>query len=180
MRFILVRVICAAALYLGSISMVAAQPYRTLNAEDFQGTPASRTLAIAYTHCNVDVNYRATAENGYYRLYFDVKLLVDKNKSWLNRGRITSPAMLGEILNHEQGHYSIAYMEQHEVQREMERTRFGADYESKVKEIFDRIDAKYKQLNNDYDEDTQHMVNRAQQHSWDAYFNKRLHYMPPS
>jgi hypothetical protein len=44
--------------------------------------------------------------------------------------------------------------------------------------LFNRIDAKYKQLNTDYDEDTQHMTDRVQQHSWDTYFQKRLQFIP--
>jgi predicted secreted Zn-dependent protease len=86
--------------------------------------------------------------------------------------------MLAEVLKHEQGHYNIAYMEQQELLREVGRTRFEADYQNRAQEIFDRIDAKYKQLNLDYDEDTQHMTNRLQQISWDKYFQRKLEYMP--
>ena len=64
--------------------------------------------------------------------------------------------------------------------REVGRTRFEADYQYRAQEIFNRIDAKYKQLNQDYDEDTGHMTNRVQQVSWDKYFQKRLDFMPPT
>jgi len=87
--------------------------------------------------------------------------------------------MLAEVLRHEQGHYTIAYMEQQELLRTVSKTIFYANYQSAAQSIFNRIDAKYKQLNIDYDIDTQHMQNRTQQQSWDAYFKKRLTYMPP-
>jgi len=87
--------------------------------------------------------------------------------------------MLAEILKHEQGHYTIAYMEQQEVLREVNKIRFRADYQQRAAEIFNRIDAKYKQLNLDYDDDTAHMTNRVQQHSWDVYFYRKLQFMPP-
>ena len=86
--------------------------------------------------------------------------------------------MLKEILEHEQGHYLIAWMEQQELQRTVGKTVFHEDYQFVAQNIFDRIDAKYKQLNIDYDLDTQHMVNRVQQQSWDAYFKKRIAFMP--
>jgi ribosome assembly protein YihI (activator of Der GTPase) len=64
--------------------------------------------------------------------------------------------------------------------REVGKTRFEANYQNHAQEIFDRIDAKYQQLNKDYDEDTEHMTNRIQQNSWDVYFGRKLEYMPPS
>lgn len=98
-------------------------------------------------------------------------------KSWLDRSRIINSEQLSEILKHEQGHYNIAYLEQQEVLRTLSRTRFTANYRQEAMDIFDRIDARYKQLNQDYEEDTQNMVNRQQQHSWDVYFAKRLQYI---
>jgi hypothetical protein len=60
----------------------------------------------------------------------------------------------------------------------MQHTRFTAGYRTEAMNLFDRIDAKYRQLNIDYDEDTEHSVNKQQQHSWDVYFAKRLEFMP--
>jgi predicted secreted Zn-dependent protease len=104
---------------------------------------------------------------------------MNRDRSWIDRSRITSKELLTEILKHEQGHYNIAYLEQQEVIRTMTRTRFTSNYRQEAMDIFNSIDAKYKQLNIDYDEDTRHMQNRQQQRSWDIYFNKRLEYMPP-
>ena len=86
--------------------------------------------------------------------------------------------MLTEVLRHEQGHYFIAYMEQQELLRAVSKTVFQSDYQYTAQQIFNQIDAKYKQLNEDYDTDTQHMINREQQSSWNAYFQKRMAYMP--
>lgn len=173
-------VICAVLVWLLSNQMASAQSFHQLTADEFQGRPETSGIAVAYTYSTVDMHYHVTAEKGFYRLTFDIRLVFDRDKSWIDRSRIHSREMLTEALKHEQGHYTIAFMEQQEVLREMGRTRFGSDYQTKVTEIFDRIDAKYKQLNLDYDEDTQHMNNRRQQHSWDVYFYRRLRYMPPA
>jgi hypothetical protein len=97
----------------------------------------------------------------------------------MDKRKVTSDEMLDEILRHEQGHYLIAYLEQQELLRTVSKTVFYSDYQYVAKNIFDRVDAKYKQLNYNYDEDTQHMLNKTQQQSWNAYFKKRLDYMPP-
>jgi hypothetical protein len=181
MRFALLRIVCAIALCLLINNEVAAQGYHQLTVDDFQANQPQpdRTNSIAYTHCSIDFHYRAISENGHYRLTFDIRLILDKDQSWIDKRRILSDIMLAEVLKHEQGHYIIAYMEQQEVLRVVNRTHFNENYQAQANAIFDRIDAKYKQLTLDYDEDTRHMLNRVQQHSWDVYFKKRLIYMPP-
>jgi len=159
---------------------VHAQPYRLLTVNDFGGSPHRNSGVIAYTNCSIDFKYEAYKKNGYYQLNFNISLKVNRDRSWIDRSNVTSSDMLAEILKHEQGHYIIAYLEQQELFREVGKTVFGADYQYRAQEIFDRIDAKYKQLNQDYDEDTQHMTNRVQQNSWDKYFQRKLEYMPPS
>jgi hypothetical protein len=156
------------------------QPYHILTIEDFQNAAHHNGRGvIAYTNCTINFHYEAHKEKDSYRLDFDIRLILNTNKSWMDRRRVTSAEMLAEILKHEQGHYIIAFMEQQELLREVSRTVFDADYQYAAANIFNRIDAKFKQLNRDYDDDTGHMTNRQQQQSWDAYFKKQLEDMPP-
>ncbi len=180
MNLRLVRVIGALALWFCFNGLASAQAYHQLTINDFQGVPPyTNGSVIAYTNCSISFRYDAHRERNYYQLNFDINLKLNRDKSWMDKQRVTSTVMLAEILKHEQGHYLIAYMEQQELLRTVGKTVFYADYQSQAQNIFNRIDAKYKQINSAYDEDTQHMTNREQQHSWDAYFKKRLEYMPP-
>ncbi|MGY4538623.1 hypothetical protein ACVW0P_003045 [Mucilaginibacter sp. UYNi724] len=179
MTFNYLRAFCAIALLCFALDPALAQPHRLLTANDFQGAPRPNGRGvIAYTNCTIDFKYQASRGNGNYILHANVRLYMNNYKSWIDRSRITSNDQLAEILKHEQGHYTIAYLEQQEVLRAIERTRFTASYQYEAMNIFNRIDAKYKQLNSDYDEDTRHMVDKQQQHSWDIYFAKRLQFMP--
>ena len=179
MKLRVVRLICITALWL-SVSVAAhAQEYHQLTIDDFRGVPPyTNGAVIAYTNCSINFTYQAYHERNYYRLDFDIRLKLNNSKSWMDKEKVTSREMLAEILKHEQGHYLIAYMEQQELLRTVAKTIFYADYQYQAQSIFDRIDAKYKQINTNYDEDTAHMTNRAQQQSWDAYFKQRLAYMP--
>jgi hypothetical protein len=157
-----------------------AQPYRNLTVDDFKGPRTAENAGdIAYTNCTIEFSYIAKKEKNYYALTFTVRLIMNDDQSWMDMNRITSKEMMAEILKHEQGHYNIAYMEQQEILRTVARTVFYANYASVATNIFNTIDAKYRQLNLDYDADTQNSTNRVQQRSWDAYFQKRLAYMPP-
>ena len=177
MRLIFRRVICVALLCACKLG-AHAQAYRLLTVNDFGGVPHHNSGVIAYTNCSIDFKYEAYKRNGYYQLYFNINLKVNRDRSWMDKGNITSSEMLSEVLKHEQGHYIIAYLEQQELLREVGKTVFGSNYQYQAQQIFDRIDAKYKQLNQDYDEDTQHMTNRTQQNSWDKFFQHKLEYMP--
>ncbi len=175
-----VRLIYTTALYFSFTSAVSAQSYHTLTLSDFRGSPRGNgDGVIAFTNCMIDYRYIPSWHDGYYRLDFTIKLVVSKEESWLDKAKIKSPEMLAEILKHEQGHYNIAYMEQQELLRTVGRTVFHDDYLVQAKSILHRIDVKYKQLNQSYDDDTNHMLNKVQQHSWDAYFKKQLEFMPP-
>jgi hypothetical protein len=157
-----------------------AQPYKTLTADDFIGKPTpGYGEVVAYTNCSIDFRYEAHHEKNYYLLNFTVKLTMNNCVSWIDRTRITSPEMMAEVLRHEQGHYDIAFMEQQELLRAVSKTVFYADYQQAAMNIFNRIDAKYKQLNSAYDADTDHMRNRVQQQSWNAYFKQKIDFMPP-
>jgi len=173
--------ICAVVLCLAMLQKAPAQGvYQKLTPDDFQGTPRTNgDGVVAYTNCTIDFYYEAHPKDNYYLLNFRINVTMNKNKSWMNRGMIHTQAQMAEILKHEQGHYNIAYMEQQELLRTLGKTVFYANYRQQAQQVFDQVDAKYKQLNLDYDNDTEHMVNRVQQASWNTYFDRKLAYMPP-
>lgn len=171
----------AVALMIIVVNKATAQGFHQLTASDFRGTPKPRMPGhIAYTNSTIDFKYSAYRDNdGSYKLYATVQLILNNDRCWLDIKKVISQQMLDEVLNHEQGHYIIAYMQQQEILRQVNRTRFSNNYDAEAKYLFNTIDAKYVQLNKDYEADTQHMQNRQQQHSWDEYFKKRLTYAPP-
>ncbi|HJP63707.1 MAG TPA: DUF922 domain-containing protein [Mucilaginibacter sp.] len=160
--------------------LAKAQPYRQLSAEDFRGEPQRGGLAVAATACTIDLKYDVHARNGNYQLKFYIRLLIDRERSWMDHERVNTPEMLAEILKHEQGHYAINYLEQQELQRELEGRQYSGNYKEEVSAIFDRIHEKYDQLNKDYDDDTENSRNRKQQATWDRYFQRQLGYIMAS
>jgi hypothetical protein len=169
------RLIYATLLLLLISAAVSAQPFRKLTTDDFRGVPnPGNTEEVAITNCTIEYSYTARRENNYYVLSFNIKLIMNADQSWMDWHRITTPAIRAEILKHEQGHYNISYMEQQELLRTVSHTVFRENYQYVANAIFDRIEAKYRQLNLDYDNDTQNSMNKVQQHSWDAYFARTL------
>ena len=181
MRWRFIGGMCAMCLSLVAAKQVLAQNYRQLTVNDFRGQPrADGSNTIAHTKCSINFHYEAGGQGSNFQLVFDAQLTVDHQRSWIDMKRVTSQQMLDKILNHEQGHYIITYMEQQELLRQANRTRFDAyNYRAQASQLFNRIHAKYQELNQNYDAGTQNMRDAEQQHSWDVYFKKRLLYAPP-
>lgn len=182
MRLIFVGMICILGLTLCVVDSAFAQSgYRQLTANDFRGVPqVTGDNTVAHTKCTIDFKYNlAGVQHGAYVLNFDVRLLLRSDKSWIDFRRVNSQAMLRRVLNHEQGHYNISCLEQQEILRECNRMRFSENYRYEASTLFNRIHNKYAVLNENYDEDTRHMLDDKQQHSWDVYFQRRLMYEPP-
>ncbi|MEO6850041.1 MAG: hypothetical protein ABI203_10000, partial [Mucilaginibacter sp.] len=89
MLYILGRIFCAVALCVGFTPTASAQAYRQLTVDDFQGRAQSRTGVIAYTNCTIDFRYQAHRKNDYYLLDFDIKLMMNSDRSWMNKARVT-------------------------------------------------------------------------------------------
>lgn len=166
--------ICVVASSFIGVRPVKAQSYHQLNINDFQGSPQRSTGNIAYTNCMVDFSYQPVYTRGYYHLTFYIKMKMNKDRSWIDRAKVNSPDMVAEVLKHEQGHYIFAYLMQQELQRTLNNMRFSSNYDQEVSTVFNGIKKKYSQLNLDYDDDTNHMLNRKQQYSWDLYFKTQL------
>src|SRR5476649_1790666 len=129
-----------------------AQPYKKLTVDDFRNAANSGgDRSVASTYCSMEYSFKAKPENDYYVLTFYIKLTMDNNQSWMDMRKMTSKEMLEEILKHEQGHYDISFMEQQELLRTVSHTVFRGDYQRVANAIFDRIDAKYRKLNETYD-----------------------------
>jgi hypothetical protein len=181
MRLKFVGVMCALCLSFFTAKQALAQDYRQLTVNDFRGLPRDNgDNAVAHTKCSINFHYEAVGQGNNFRVLFDARLTVERDRSWINMKGVTSQQMLDRILNHEQGHYTITYMEQQELLRQANRTRFDAyNYRAQASQLFNRIHAKYQELNQNYDAGTQNMRDEEQQHSWDVYFKKRLLYAPP-
>jgi len=170
-----VKLICAVMFFILEAGATKGQGYRQLTAADFTGSvPAGSAFYVAHTSCNVTMRYNVQSNRSNYRLTFDIALVFNPQRSWINRQMITNADMMAEVLRHEQGHYQIAYLMQQEIIRELNAFRYTGDYQRQANNIFNRIDEKYRRMNADYDSETMHMQDRKQQASWSAFLNRQI------
>jgi hypothetical protein len=155
-----------------------AQYYQRLAARDFTGTPPAGENFLAYTNCNVQYTYQVTRHNGQYSLDFDVEVVFNKDKSYIRFNNVSGNDMLLHVLRHEQGHYNIAYLMKCELSSVFKHHHYSANYEQEIVYLFKQVETKYHKINEDYENQTQHMQNDASQEKWNAWFSRALDSVP--
>jgi len=155
-----------------------AQFYQRLAARDFTGVPPAGENFLAYTNCTVQYTYQVTSHNGQYNVDFDVEMVLNKDKSYIRLSNVTGTDMLLHILRHEQGHYNIAYLMKCELVSVFKHHRYTANYQQEITSLFKQIETKYHKINEDYESQTEHMQNDANQQKWNAWFSRALDSVP--
>src|SRR3954469_16907360 len=115
MQFKFLRAIAIVALWVWCVGSATAQSttYHRLSANEFEGRPGSMPGMVAYTDCSIDFHYRVTNDKrNNFIITPDVQLVFNRDRSWIDKRHVLNNAMMADILKHEQGHYTIAYMEQ--------------------------------------------------------------------
>lgn len=151
-----------------------AQPYRHLAPRDFAGAPPTDSYFAAYTCCYVHYSYTTTRHNGIYNVGFDVQLEFNGQKSYIRFDQINNNTTLTDILDHEQGHYNIAWLMRNELYTVLSHHHYTANYEYEIASLFRGVDIKYHKMNDDYESQTLHMTNHKNQLKWDTWFNRQL------
>ncbi len=155
-----------------------AQYYHRLAATDFEGSPPRGTNFLAYTHCSVTYNYQVTQYNNRYDVDFDVQIDLNKDKSYIRLNEVKDLDMLHHVLMHEQGHYNIAYLLKCELAKVFKSHRYTANYQNEITTLFTQVNDKYQHLNDEYERQTEHMQNDANQEKWNAWFSRAIDNTP--
>lgn len=138
----------------------------------FKGTPDEQSEFFANTFWHMgfamsDIRFHNDTAilKGY-----EVNLEFEPSKSWVKKGKETA-----DLLKHEQGHFDIAIICQREIIHAINQSVFvKATLQAKLGEVFNGILEKYKKMENQYDEETNHSIDTAQQEKWDLFIKNEL------
>jgi hypothetical protein len=167
------RLMSVVILFFIALLSADAQMYHRLTVADMAGAPTDAGY-VAYTNCYVGYSYQPTRHNGVYNIDFNVQLYLNTNRSWIKMDLVKNQNMLQEILKHEQGHYNIAWLMRNELYSVFTRHRYSANYQYEIASLFKQIESKYHKMNEDYENQTQHMDDAANQQKWNTWFNRQL------
>ena len=129
---------------------------RRLTWSDYLGQPDPSSDAAASTTTFLGIDYHFT-NTGF---TFKIDSRFSKSKSW---GLYKTEY----ILSHEQGHFDIAEVFARKLNKRMSEYKFDRrNYQQDLKQIYDEIVDEKEDVQNTYDRETRHSINKQRQAEW--------------
>lgn len=173
------RTILAFYLILASLSSKAQkvvihgkEGWRKLVWSDFTGKPdkSSSYDATTYYTTNYNVGQVKFVGDSVEFKEFETILELDIKKSWVLKDKKTD-----ELLEHEQGHFTIGLIMVSEWQEKVRNSKFHKiGYSAALRRLFFEFSAKYNKMQRDYDMETNHSKNKEAQAKWNEFFTSSL------
>jgi hypothetical protein len=139
---------------------------RKLTWTEFQGQPEADSPFDAYVYWSVHCSYDAPMREGDgFRVPIRVWNQLDA-RSWV-KPQVHLNQQKAELLNHEQGHYTIGVLCALEFKQAVSGRIFDGNYHAEIRRILDHVQQKYLALEKAYDAETSHMRDEARQAFWD-------------
>jgi hypothetical protein len=144
--------------------LVQWSPAKKLSWSDYKGNadPASGAAASTATYLGIDYNF------GPEGFSYKINCSFSKTKSWgLHKN--------DHILGHEQGHFDIAEIFARKLNEKMKKYRFDKNnYKKDLKKIYEDILNEKEEMQNKYDEETNHSIIKDKQSEWLKKIQKML------
>lgn len=123
---------------------------------DYKAKPDPESDAAASTTTYLGISYNISGNNFSYK----IESKFSKTRSW---GLHKTPYILG----HEQGHFDLAEVFARKLHMKMMEYKFNRKtYEKDLRKIYQDILDEKEKMQNEYDEETNHSINRNKQAEW--------------
>lgn len=137
---------------------------RNLTWNDYKALPDASSDAAASTTTYLSIEYNITLTSFGYK----IKSLFSKTRSWgLHK--------TDYILSHEQGHFDIAEIFARKLNKLMKEYKFDwSTYRQDLKKIYQDVMIEKEDMQNEYDKQTNHSINKERQTEWLKKIEKML------
>jgi hypothetical protein len=146
-----------------------------LSWKDFTGLADEKSSYYAATFASIRYRYQYSSTGKVYNVKFEVYSYFTKSKSWSKKERQSVA-----LLQHEQLHFDITELYARKLKEELERNKYTENYKSEIAEIFNIKKRELKQMEDKYDEETNHSQNKEKQQEWENYVAKELSKSTPA
>jgi len=131
-------------------------PSRKLSWADYWASPDPNSDAAASTTTYLTISYNITSSDFSYK----IESKFSKSRSW-------GLYKTAYILSHEQGHFDIAEVFARKLYKKMLDYKFDRkNYQKDLKKIYQDILDEKKEMQEKYDEETNHSINKDKQAEW--------------
>ena len=138
---------------------------RRLTWADYKGRPDPSSDAAASTTTYLAIEYKIGSGSFGYKI-----------QSRFSRTRSWGLHKTDYILSHEQGHFDIAEVYARKLHKEMSGYKFDKkNFQKDLKEIYDEVTEEKEEMQNRYDRETRHSINKTKQAEWLEKISDLLH-----
>jgi hypothetical protein len=137
---------------------------KRLTWNDYKAAPNPDSDAAASTSTILSIEYKMSSSS----FGYTIKSFFSKTKSWgLHK--------TAYILSHEQGHFDIAEIFARKLNKEMSGYVFNKrTYQKDLKKIYEGISEEKTEMQDEYDKETRHSINKEKQAEWLKKIEKLL------
>ncbi len=129
---------------------------RKLTWADYKGAVRTDTDAVASTATYLGIEYNFNNKGFGYK----ITCSFSKTRSWGSH-------KTEYVLAHEQGHFDIAEIFARKLNKQLSDYKFDKNnFKTDLKKIYDTITAEKEKMQNDYDRETNHSINKEKQAEW--------------
>jgi hypothetical protein len=134
--------------------------------EDFLGKVNDTSRYDAECYAEIRYNYKYYTEGDF---EFEVYASFDKNTSWSRKHKQSDA-----LLKHEQLHFNIAQLFAQKLKKELDSYTYTASYDTQITDLFNQKKLEYHAMQRQYDEETNHSLNKPRQKQWDDFIYLEL------
>lgn len=139
---------------------------RPLTWNDFRAKPSTATSISALTASAIEYSYSCRGGE----LEMRVQAVFIPDNSW-----VKSDAKTDYILAHEQLHFDITELYARKLRRELSEKVSGCYEVKKIDAIAERMLKEWKKVQEAYDQDTHHSIDKEEQYQWIARVRDELY-----
>ncbi len=144
---------------------------QTLYWSDFKGMPPIKVNGNEVANSSLGFGFRSsiTTENKLTKATITINSFFIKTKSW-----VLPKNKNDYILNHEYNHFIIARIGAEMFRNNLWKAKLTKEnISTELSRIFKSTWSDYRLLQNKYDKETNHSINKMKQNAWDEYLEKK-------
>jgi len=165
--FVLTACICISAFFANAQESIRWNENQLLNWDDFNGKVNDTSRYDAECFAEIRYNYKFYSVSDF---EFEVFASFDKNTSWSRKGTRSVA-----LLKHEQMHFNIAELFAEKLQNDFNSYSYTAStYNLQILQLFNQKKLEYQAMQLQYDEETNHALNKEKQKEWEEFVINEL------
>ncbi len=138
--------------------------------DDFKGQPVKGTKWTAMTHSGIKLTMEYRRSKREEHILIQLYPYMDKASSWY-----TEKGYNDYTLAHEQLHFDITILVARQLAEALSNKMFNPKkYVSQIDKLHNEYLAKLKKMQDDYDGETNHGINKSQQYRWRKLINAEM------